>query len=273
MQKTEFANNDGKKDNSMRTILIIILIIAGLPSFSETITGEVKKETKKNINQIYDNQTNIPLEGVLIKIPSKDYQTVTKKDGSFKLQTKIDSPTIMSVEKSGYKPYSMTLQTSAANPIQVGIEKTTPNDIIVDTNMIHLGDDSFSVRSANASEFSLNSLGSFYTKDFKIKKLEPKEEAVLVIGSIIGIDTIQAQRLEQSKVLTAYASPPEVFFNGNKVAEIKINGDNQKINIPKELIKQNASNNVTVKAGRNLYKTSAIDFDDIEFTNLIIEIQ
>ena len=59
----------------------------------------------------------------------------------------------------------------------------------------------------------------------------------------------------------------------DKISEIKINGDNQKINIPKGLIKENQNNNVTIKTGRNLYKTTAIDYDDIEFTNLLLEIQ
>lgn len=257
----------------MVRILIGLIILMGLPAYCKTITGEIKKESRTNMNQIYDKHTNIPLEGVLIKIPSQKYQTKTKKDGSFALKTNVDAPVIMSLEKSGYKPYSMTLSNSLKNPIQIGIEKTTPNDIIIDTDMIHLGDNSFSLRSANAGDFSLSSSGSFYSKDFNIKSLNQNENVSLVIGSIIGIDTIQAQRLEQSKVMTAHASPPEIYFNGNKIAEIKINGDNQKINIPKNLIKQNANNNVTVKAGKNLYKTTAIDYDDIEFTNILIEVQ
>ncbi|MCD7739997.1 MAG: hypothetical protein LUH11_01420, partial [Candidatus Gastranaerophilales bacterium] len=77
----------------------------------------------------------------------------------------------------------------------------------------------------------------------------------------------------QSNVLKAYSSPPELYFNGNKISEIKINGDNQKINIPRGLIKQNQKNNVTIKTGHNLYKTSSIDYDDIEFTNLILEVK
>ena len=215
----------------------------------------------------------MPIEGVLIKVPAQNYQTRTEKDGTFKLKTNINSPTIMSVEKSGYKPFSMTLKDEGGTPIQVAIEKTTPHDIIVDTDMIHIGDNSFSSRSANASEFSLHSSGPFYSKDFKIKLLNAGEELFLVIGSIIGIDTIEAQRMGQSHVLTAYSSPPEIFFNGNKISEIKINGDNQKIKIPFNLIKQNNSNNLTIKTGRNLYKTSAIDFDDIEFANILFEIK
>ena len=257
----------------MQKIGVIILLLFGLPSFSKVITGEVSKETQKNVNQIYDAQTNVPIEGVIIKIPAQNYQTRTDKNGTFKLQTRINSPTIMSAEKTGYKPFSMTLKENDGTPIQVAIEKTTPQDIIVDTDMIHIGDNSFSPRSANASDFSIHSSGPFYSKDFKIKLLKAGEELFLIIGSIIGIDTIQAQKMGQSHVLTAYSSPPEIFFNGNKISDIKINGDNQKIKIPTGLIKFNQNNNVTIRTGRNLFKTTDIDFDDIEFTNLLFEIR
>ncbi len=256
----------------MKNVLIIILIFIGLPSFSKVITGEISKDLKKDVNQVIDAENNVPIEGVIIKIPSKNYQTKTRKDGTFKLGTKFDSPTIMSLEKSGYKPYSMTINDGGTKPIQVAIEKTTPHDIVVDTNMIHIGDNSFSPRSANANDFSLVSSGPFYSKDFKLKLINAGQELILIIGSIIGIDTIHAQRLGQSKVLTAHSSAPEIFFNGNKIAEIKINGDNQKIKIPFGLIKQNEHNNLTIKTGKNLFKTTDIDFDDIEFTNIMFEI-
>ncbi len=257
----------------MKKLTAIILLIIGLPCFSQVITGEITKASKRNTNQIYDSATNIPIEGVIIKIPAKGYSTKTKKDGTFKLQTNINSPTIMSVEKFGYKPFSMTLTDLGKKPVQIGIEKTTPKDIIVDTNMVHIGDNSFSPRSANADEFSIISSGPFYSKEFSLPSIKSNEDLFLVLGSIIGIDTMFAQRLGQSHVLTAYSSPPEIFFNGNKIAEIKINGDNQKIKIPFNLINQNNTNTVTIKTGRNLYKTTNIDYDDIEFTNLLFEIK
>lgn len=257
----------------MRLIFSLILLCFLLPCYADVITGEVTKDTTLNKNIVYDSLTNTPIEGVVIKIPSKNLVTKTEKDGSFKLQTNITGPTIMALEKDGYKPFSMTLNDNLKNPIQVGIEKTTPLDIIVDTKMIHLGDDSFSYNSANASEFSVFSIGSFYTQDFKIKPIKSNEEVFLVIGSIIGIDTSVAQRLGQSHVKTAFSSPPEVYFNNNKIAEININGDNQKIIVPKNLIFFNKMNNLTIKAGRNLHKVTSIDFDDIEFTNILFEIK
>ena len=257
----------------MKKIIVILIVILGLPVFCKTITGEIQKDAKLNTNRIYDSATNIPIEGVLIKVPSKNYYTLSAQDGSFKLNTQINAPTIMSLEKNGYKPFSMTIGSGFHNPFNIGIEKTTPKDIVVETNMVHIGDDSFSQRSANAGDFSLSSTGAFYTKDFNIGRINKDENLFIVIGSIIGIDTPEAQRLGQSGVLTAYSSPPELFFNGNKISDIKINGDNQKIKIPYELVHQNQLNNVTLKTGHNMYKITDVDYDDIEFTNLMFEIK
>ncbi len=257
----------------MKYFLLLFLFFVWQIANADVITGEISKQSQKNINQIYDAHTNIPLEGALIKIPSKHYSTKTDKDGTFSLKTQINSPTIMSIEKSGYKPYSMTLTDNSSMPIQIGIEKTSPKDIIVETNMVHIGDNSYSDRSANADEFSLFSSGAFYSKDFNIKQMKPTETLFMIIGSIIGIDTSFAQRLGQSRVLTAYSSPPEIFFNGNKISDIKINGDNQKIQIPFNLIKFNQMNNITIKTGRNLQKISSVDLDDIEFTNIMFEVR
>ena len=80
-----------------------------------------------------------------------------------------------------------------------------------------------------------------------------------------------AKSMGQNKVANAYASPPEVYFNGNKIAEIQINGDGQKIKIPYGLVRQNQSNEVTIKTGRNMAQTAYVDYDDIEFMNLSLE--
>ena len=82
-----------------------------------------------------------------------------------------------------------------------------------------------------------------------------------------------ARDLGQSKVRTAYSSPAEVFFNGSKIADLKVNGDNQQIKIPSSLIRPSSNNQVTIKAGRNLFQAAYIDYDDFEFMNLYIEAQ
>ena len=93
----------------------------------------------------------------------------------------------------------------------------------------------------------------------------------LVIGSIIGIDTLMAKSMRQNAVTNSYSSPPEIYFNGAKIAEIQLNGDGQRILIPMNLIRLGQMNEVTIKTGRNLKQTAYIDYDDIEFMNLSVQ--
>ena len=112
---------------------------------------------------------------------------------------------------------------------------------------------------------------SYYTKRFTLKNLKMNKPIFLVIGSIIGIDTNLARSIGQNKITTAFASPPEIYFNGNKISEIQINGDGQKIKIPPSLVRKNQVNEVTIKTGRNLMQTAYVDYDDIEFMNVFLE--
>ena len=176
----------------------------------------------------------------------------------------------MSVQKEHYKPFSMTVnEKTLSAPIVVGIEKSNAHDISIDAEMYHLGDNSYSEHSANAGEFKTQCLGPFYTKKFVLRNINLSQPVYLVIGSIIGIDTLMARTMGQNHMPNSYASPPEIYFNGNKISEIQINGDGQKIKIPSNLVKKNQTNEVTIKTGRNLMQTSYIDYDDIEFMNLL----
>ena len=57
----------------------------------------------------------------------------------------------MSVQKENYKPYSMTISDKTLSaPIVVGIEKSSSDGMVVDSNMYHLGDNNYSDLSANA---------------------------------------------------------------------------------------------------------------------------
>ena len=108
-----------------------------------------------------------------------------------------------------------------------------------------------------------------YSKKILIK--EANNNTYLVIGSIIGIDTKMAQSVGQNSIAFAYASPPEIYFNGTKIAEIQLNGDGQRFKIPYGLIRVNQQNEITIKTGRNMMQSAYIDYDDIEFMNLSIE--
>lgn len=254
-----------------------ICILAATMGFSAVMTfaaisGNVEKTGTGDYNQVIDSHTQAPVSQADVALPSKGYHTRTDDEGRFNLGAKIDAPTIMSVQKDGYKPFSLTVDgTSTSKPIVIGIEKTNPHDIIIDTDMYHIGDDNYSENSANAGEFRVKAIGPFYTKNFKVGNIPPNEDVYLVIGSVIGIDTKMARDMGQSKVKTAYAAPPQVYFNGNMIAELNLNGDNQQIKIPRGLVKPNSTNQLTIKSGKNLFQMAYIDYDDIELMNLFIE--
>jgi hypothetical protein len=92
----------------------------------------------------------------------------------------------------------------------------------------------------------------------------------IVIGSVIGLDTELAKTMGQNKIRTAYSSPAQVYFNGKLIGELKVNGDGQRIKIPKNLIIANSTNQVTIKTGQNMMPSDHIYYDDIEIMNLSI---
>lgn len=253
-------------------ISVFLIINIVLSAFAETIEGSVSERGVKTQNRIIDSATGRGIGGAKITLPKENYKTKTNKDGYFELDTSIDGTSIMSIQKEKYKPFSMTVtEKTFDKPIEVGIEKSNAHDITIDSNMYHLGDGSYSDNSANAGEFHSGVIGPFYTKKFHLRGLNYNSPIYLVIGSIIGIDTLMARSIGQNKRPNAYATPPEVYLNGNKIADIQINGDGQKIKLPKHLIRKNGLNEVTIKTGRNLMQTAYVDYDDIEFMNLLIE--
>lgn len=252
--------------------LFIFSLALNMSVFADVVQGGVEKQGLTGGNRVVDYATNTPISGAKVSLPQDGYDTYTDSNGRFALDANIKGQTVLSVEKAGYKPFSVTVnEKSAARPIVLGIEKSTPHDITVDTNMFHLGDNSYSEQSANAREFQVKTIGPFYSKEFKIPAVSPGSKVNLIIGSIIGVDTLMAKSMGQNKINAAYASPPEVYFNGNKIADIQVNGDGQKIKIPYNLVRPNQLNEVTIKTGRNMMQTAHVDYDDIEFMNLSVE--
>ena len=259
------------KKTLLYTFFIINLLIAQVHAAS-TFEGGVSAEGHGLSSRIVDKNSGLGVEGAKITLPKQRYMTQTDSDGYFELDTHIDGTTIMSVQKENYKPFSMTISDKTfSTPLVLGIEKTNASGMLVDSNMYHLGDNKYSDLSANAGDFRMESIGPFYTKRFIFKNLKFNKPVYLVIGSIIGIDTDLARSIGQNRITNAFASPPEVYFNGNRISEIQINGDGQKIKLPPQLIRENQVNEITIKTGRNLMQTAYVDYDDIEFMNLFVE--
>ncbi len=253
--------------------LILILFAIFLTTatvHAEALTGGVS--TVGLGNKVVDANTNTPIAGAQISLPKQNFSTKSDANGNFDLNANFKGDTIMSVKKDGYKPFSLTINEQiAARPMILGIQKSTGREIVIESAMLHLGDNNFSAGSANCSEFKLKAIGPFYTKTFKMSANTLSLTNYLVIGSIIGIDTAMARSMGQNSIKNSFSSPPEVYFNGTKIAEIQLNGDNQKIKLPNSLIRADSVNEVTIQTGRNLTQHAYVDYDDIELLNLSIQ--
>ena len=246
----------------------VILLMFTQPLYADIVEGGISKNGA--FNQIYDSNTNMPVQNAKISLPQKNYTTYTDSNGAFSIDTQINDSSVMSVEKQGYRPYSITINEKiAANPIIIGIEKTNAQDIIINSQMIHLGDDNFSDASANSSEFQIKSSGPYYSKTFQMTYDTLRKKNYLVIGTIIGVDTLMARTMKQNSIVNSFSSPPVIYFNGQKIAEIQLNGDGQRVRLPNNLIKT-GQNEITIRTGKNMQRTDYIDYDDIEFMNLSI---
>lgn len=251
-------------------LIFIMTLILALQSNAATVSGGVSKVDMNNANRVVDAVTNAPIGNARVSLPKYNYSTYTDDYGTFNLG-KVKGPTIMSVEKEGYRPFSLTINdTIAARPIVLGIQMSNISDVVIASDVFHLGDDNYSEASSGADTFRLRSSGPYFSKTFMLKPESLSSNNYLVIGSIIGVDTLMARSMGQNKIVNSYASPPEIFFNGAKIAEIQLNGDNQKIRIPNNLIRSGQQNEITIKAGRNLMQTAYVDYDDIEIANLSI---
>lgn len=259
----------------MKKLIYILTIISLFYNCAQatTFTGGVTKVGQQESNQIIDSETKQGIEFAKITMPQKNFRAYTDSNGNFELpRIQIDQPTILNVEKEGYRPFSLTINNNSSlnNPMKIEIAKSEAMDISIEDEILHLGDNSFSKNSANASDFKVKSIGPYFSKDFIMTNNTKRATNYLVIGSIVGLDTKLAKSMGQNKIRTAYSSPAEIYFNGNLIGELKINGDGQRVKIPNNLIKADSKNQITIKTGQNLMPTNHIDYDDIEIMNLSI---
>lgn len=254
-------------------IVLFLSVLFSSPSYATTFTGGVTKVGQQESNQVVDSKTKQGIEFAKITIPQKNFRTYTDANGNFELERiQINQPTILNVEKEGYRPFSLTINnnSSLSSPMKIEIAKSEAMDIFLESDILHLGDNSFSKNSANASDFHVKSIGPYYSKDFIMDNNTKKSANYLIIGSVVGLDTKLAKAMGQNKIRSAYSSPAEIYFNGKIIGELNINGDGQRIKIPNALILPNSKNQITIKTGQNMFSPDHIDYDDIEIANLSI---
>ena len=140
-------------------LALAMLICSYISVHAATLEGGVStarlKEAEPIKNQIFDSATNLPIPYAKVILPKENYTNYTDANGYFSLKTKVSDNSILAVAKDGYRPFSLTLnQNSLSKPIIVGIDKSKPLDIVIDSTVCHLGDDAYSDTSANSTEFN-----------------------------------------------------------------------------------------------------------------------
>lgn len=251
-------------------ILFIIFLLLLLPVQAQVMEGGVSKVG--DVKRVIDTDTNMPVAGAKVSLPKQNFTTYTDNNGIFDLKVTVKENSVLAVEKDGYRPFSLTVNEKFVNqPLVLGIEKSNVQDVVISTEIFHLGDDNFSEASANSGEFKGKSIGPFYSKTFIMAANAMTKKNYLVIGSIIGVDTLMARSMRQNSIVNSFSSPPEIYFNGKKIAEIQLNGDGQRIKLPNSLVRGGQMNEITIRTGHNLKQTAYIDYDDIEFINLSIQ--
>lgn len=253
-------------------VLAVVLFLTNNTTFAFQLNGSIERQELINKSKIIDKETGLSVPNAKITVPSSSFSTLSDSDGSFKLPKGIKAPYVVTVKKDGYSPFSLTIDETGA-ALTIEIEKNSMNKLVIESDTFHLGDGQFSDNSANADDFKLTPTGSIYEKSFTLGALNNAQRVYIAIGSIIGIDTLDAKNLGQTGVKYAYSSAPRIFFNNKEIGKIKLNGDNQKILVPKNIVKPNNNNNVTIVAGKNLFQHEYTDYDDFEFTHLFLEMQ
>ena len=255
------------------TMLIFLCAFIENKASSEIISGSVNKEQViGNSGVVINGKTGVPVTGAIVSIPAKGAGTVTNEMGVFHLDVPKIKPFILAVKAKGYKPFSLIIdKDSDQKPLKLAITEKSQNELVIDTRLHHLGDNNFSNRSANAADFSIYASGPFYFQKFYVDNLDLSRNILLRIGSIIGIDTREAQNLRQSRVMNSSSSPVKVYFNSQQIGEISINGNNHVFSIPSNLLKTNSYNQLKIKTGLNLNSWDHKDYDDIEFMNIVLE--
>ncbi|AGY57639.1 dockerin type I domain-containing protein [Gloeobacter kilaueensis] len=238
-----------------------------------------------NSGVVLDKATGKPLANVEVALPDEGISVRTDSQGRFRL-TRAPAGKILTARATNYVPKSVTLARSSSGLQEILLEQLSPQLMVVDDQLYHLGNDDFDPNSAGALEFHKRSIGGRFEKTFELNSF-PHEDLTLRIGSLIGLDTPESVAAGQSG-LTDRVLPQgglRVFLNGSAVSRIVLNGDNLEVSLPRWLLQKGTNrlllsvdpidqNSISiVKVDPGLYgapAAGAYDLDDIEFAHLVV---
>ncbi len=239
----------------------------------EVLKGRVEQTAKpvsdKLQGQVIDAKTGQPLAGAQVSLPDQGFSMKTNANGEYEIPRFFgQKPVIMSVQKPGYFPFSVSISKDAPPKFTIRLQKQAQG-IVLDTQLRHLGDGSFSPFSSAAAEFRKPPDGPAMRYQFSLDGVALSNSPCLKIGSIIGLDTAMAHYLSGNHI-GVNASPLLVKLNGNLIARVQVNGDDQKIMLPKDLLHLQGVNTLEIEAGFHYPEPGRIDYDDMEMMHLVV---
>jgi hypothetical protein len=164
---------------------------------------------------------------VEVAIPGAGIAVRTDAQGRFRLPGPLPAEEILVARLENYLPYSQSTgngEIGRDRPWQLPLERWDPNTtLVLEANVIRLGDNRYSPESAAASQFLGPAQAVEMTRSFTLERLPPRPP-VLRIGSLIGLDTAAAYRAGQSRIPTADMSPLQVLLNGVEVEQVQLGG-------------------------------------------------
>ncbi len=251
--------------------------------------------------QIVDRQTGQPLGGVEVAIPGAGISVQTDSQGRFQLPENVPSDQILTARLENYLPYSQTT-TGEGQPLQLELDRWDQDQtLVLESNVVRLGDNFYSSQSAAAGEFQLPAEGRELIRSFELDQ-KPNRLPTLRIGSLIGLDTPEAYRAGQGQVY-GDMSPLEVLLNGQQVRTIATAGDNLAVPLPLQYL-QVGTNTVLLRTGKTHHgqrpgqrggaqipvniplfggnlrmnvpvgtnRGGMVDYDDIQLANVVVDL-
>jgi len=246
------------------------------------------------MGRVVDRRTGEPLPNVEIAIPGAGIRVRSDAQGRFQLPANVPKNQILVAQVENYLPFSQTTDGELSLNVQLDRWDQTKT-LLLQSDVVHLGDDRYSPESAGADQFRLRTQGTELVRTFTLERL-PNRDPVLRIGSLIGLDTAAAVRAGQSRIQGADMSPLRIFFNGTPVGSIELGGNDIRVPLPRALA-QLGQNTVTLRTGQaRAYVPHShvavpflggmvqfgipfpgggsvvVDHDDIELANVVIEL-
>lgn len=245
--------------------------------------------------RVVDRQTGQPLAGVEVAIPGAGVSVRTDAQGRFQLPENVPSDQILVARLENYLPYSQATQ-SGSQSLELQLDRwDRSTTLVLETDVVRLGDNQYSAQSAAASQFRLPSQGYQLIRTFELDRL-PSSPPTLQIGTLIGLDTPEAVRTGQSQVPYADMSPFSVALNGQPVTTLALGGNNISVPLPLPLLRPGI-NTLTLETGKTLHSGSdrssisipilggiigvrvpasqrggRLDYDDIQLTNITVDL-